>query len=64
MCIKNNNHNNSRDNTDTDNIITVITIRSKKKRRPKIMTEIKQINLKTNDYDPTPFPSLIPRYPF
>ena len=49
-------------------LITIIInpiIKNKEKRRPKILTEIKQTNLETNYYDPTTTllrPTTLPRF--
>ena len=70
-CVKNNNHNNSIDNNGNDNTNNnrnksqLLRTRKKKEGKPKILTEIKQTNLETNDYYPRTAPTLpLPRYSF
>ena len=71
-CVKNNNHNNSIDNNGNDNTNNnrnksqlLRTRKKKEKGKPKILTEIKQTNLETNDYYPRTAPTLpLPRYSF
>ena len=65
-CIKNNNHNNSIDNNGNDNTNNSRNksqlLTRKKKRKPKILTEIKQTNLETNEDYPRPPPTTLPRF--